>query len=313
MNFAFDIAVLRALESIRSPFLDAFFGAVTYLGHELLYMIAGIVVYWCISKKWGYYLLSVGGFGTLISQFAKIACRIPRPWVKYPGFTIVENARAAATGYSFPSGHVSGIVGTMGCWARITTKKWLRWVCIAIIVLVSFSRMYLGVHYPSDVLFSLVVGAILVCALYPFFAGSDDKPGRVFGIVGVMTALAIVYTVYLKTHPFPADTDPANYAEALKNAWSLVGSGFAMLLSLWLDHKYIHFELKAVWWAQVLKVVLGLAVLLGIKEGLKPVLNPIFGADALFTNAIRYFCVVAFAGCVWPLTFRWFARLGTKK
>lgn len=313
MNFAFDIAVLRALESIRSPFLDAFFGAVTYLGHELLYMIAGIVVYWCISKKWGYYLLSVGGFGTLISQFAKIACRIPRPWVKYPGFTIVENARAAATGYSFPSGHVSGIVGTMGCWARITTKKWLRWVCIAIIVLVSFSRMYLGVHYPSDVLFSLVVGAILVCALYPFFAGSDDKPGRVFGIVGVMTALAIVYTFYLKTHPFPADTDPANYAEALKNAWSLVGSGFAMLLSLWLDHKYIHFELKAVWWAHVLKVVLGLAVLLGIKEGLKPVLNPIFGADALFTNAIRYFFVVAFAGCVWPLTFRWFARLGTKK
>ena len=313
MNFAFDIAVLRALESIRSPFLDAFFGAVTYLGHELLYMIAGIVVYWCINKKWGYYLLSVGGFGTLISQFAKIACRIPRPWVKYPGFTIVENARAAATGYSFPSGHVSGIVGTMCCWARITTKKWLRWVCIAIIVLVSFSRMYLGVHYPSDVLFSLVVGAILVCALYPFFAGSDDKPGRVFGIVGVMTALAIVYTFYLKTHPFPADTDPANYAEALKNAWSLVGSGFAMLLSLWLDHKYIHFELKAVLWAQVLKVVLGLAVLLGIKEGLKPVLNPIFGADALFTNAIRYFFVVAFAGCVWPLTFRWFARLGTKK
>ena len=162
-------------------------------------------------------------------------------------------------------------------------------------------------------LFSLVVGAILVCALYPFFAGSDDKPGRVFGIVGVMTALAIVYTVYLKTHPFPADTDPANYAEALKNAWSLVGSGFAMLLSLWLDHKYIHFELKAVWWAQVLKVVLGLALLLGIKEGLKPVLNPIFGADALFTNAIRYFFVVAFAGGVWPLTFRWFARLGTKK
>ena len=54
MNFAFDIAVLRALEAIRTPFLDMFFGAVTYLGHELLYMLAGIIVFWGVSKKWGY-------------------------------------------------------------------------------------------------------------------------------------------------------------------------------------------------------------------------------------------------------------------
>ena len=312
MNFAYDIAVLRALEAIRTPFLDVFFGAITYLGHEMLYMVAGIVVFWCISKNWGYYLLCVGGLGTIVSQFAKIACRIPRPWVKYPDFTIVENARAAATGYSFPSGHVSGVVGTMGVWARVTTKRWLRWVCIVIIALVSFSRIYLGVHYPSDVIFSLVMGAILVFALYPFFAGSDDKPGRVYAIVAFLTALAVIYTVYLELHSFPSDTDPVNYAEAVKNAWSLVGSGFAMLLSLWLDHKYIHFELKAVWWAQVLKVAVGMGILLGIKEGLKPVLGAVFGA-AQFTNAIRYFAVVAFAGCVWPLTFRWFARLGTKK
>ena len=310
MNFAYDIAVLRALEAIRTPFLDLFFGAVTYLGHELLYMIAGIVVFWCISKKWGYYLLCVGGLGTLISQFAKIACRIPRPWVKYPDFTIVENARAAATGYSFPSGHVSGIVGTMGCWARVTTKKWLRALCVVIILLVSFSRNYLGVHYPTDVLFSLVVCTVLVFALYPCFSGRADKPGTVYIVVGVLTAAAIIYTIYLKLHAFPADTDPVNYAEAVKNAWSLVGSGLAMLLSLWIDHRYIHFDTRAVWWAQVLKVVIGLALLLGIKEGLKPLLNAVFGEEMLFTNAIRYFCVVAFAGCVWPLTFRRFARLG---
>lgn len=312
MNFAFDIAVLRALENIRTPVLDAFFGAVTYLGHELLYMLAGIIVFWCVSKKWGYYLLSVGALGTIVSQFAKIVCRIPRPWVKYPGFTIVENARAAATGYSFPSGHVSGVVGTMGVWARITAKKWLRAVCFVLILLVSFSRLYLGVHYPTDVIFSLIIGAILVFALYPFFVDSDDKPGRIFAIVAFLTVLAVFYTVFLELHSFPADTDPENYAEAVKNAWSLVGSGLAMLLSLWLDRKYIHFELDAVWWAQVLKVAVGMGILLGIKEGLKPVLGAVFGA-ALFTNAIRYFAVVAFAGCVWPLTFRWFARLGTKR
>jgi membrane-associated phospholipid phosphatase len=313
MNFPYDMQFLRVLEGLRTPFFDAFFGAVTYLGHELLYMIAGIIVFWCISKKWGYYLLCVGGISTLISQFAKIACRIPRPWVKDPSFTIVENARAAATGYSFPSGHAAGIVGTAGVWARITEKKWLRWVCIALIVLVCFSRLYLGVHFPTDVLSAVVIGALLVFGLYPLFARGDDKPNTVFILVGIQTVMALLFVLYTELHAFPADTDPVNRAEAAKNAWSLLGSGFGMLLSLWLDHKYIHFEVKAVWWAQVLKVAVGLGILLGIKEGLKPVLNPIFGADALFTNAIRYFFVVAFAGGVWPLTFRWFARLGTKK
>ena len=312
MNFAFDIAVLRALEGIRTPFLDAFFGAVTYLGHEMLYMVAGIIVFWCISKKWGYYLLSVGAFGTIFSQFAKIACRIPRPWVKYPDFTIVENARAAATGYSFPSGHVSGIVGTMGCWWRITTKRWLRAVCIFVILLVSFSRLYLGVHYPSDVIFSLVVGALLVAGMYPLFVKADSKPGTVFAAVGVLTVLALGLVLYTELHTFPVDTDPVNRAEAIKNAWSLLGSGVAMLLCLWLDRKYIHFDVKAVWWAQLLKAAVGLLILLGIKEGLKPVMGALFD-DALFTSAIRYFFVVLFAGAVWPLTFRWFARLGTKK
>ena len=77
-------------------------------------------------------------------------------------------------------------------------------------------------------------------------------------------------------------------------------------------NKYIHFDVKAVWWAQILKAAVGLGILLGIKEGLKPVMGALFG-DALFTSAIRYFFVVVFAGAVWPLTFRWFARLGKKK
>ena len=49
--------------------------------------------------------MTVGFFGTLVNQFLKLVCRVPRPWVRDPNFTIVEAARADATGYSFPSGH----------------------------------------------------------------------------------------------------------------------------------------------------------------------------------------------------------------
>ena len=85
------------LESLRTPVLDKFVAAVTHLGSETLFMAIAITVFWCISKMDGLYLLSTGFFGTLINQFLKLTCRVPRPWVRDPDFTIVEAARADAT------------------------------------------------------------------------------------------------------------------------------------------------------------------------------------------------------------------------
>ena len=61
------------------------------------------------------------------------------------------------------------------------------------------------------------------------------------------------------------------------------------------------------WWAQILKVVLGLALVLGLKAGLKPVFNAICGGHQIAT-ALRYGTIVLFAACVWPLTFPWFQK-----
>ena len=110
---------LRLLEGIRLPALDSFFGAVTYLGDEVAFMVLAFVLFWCVDKRTGYYAFLVGLFGTVANQFLKIACRIPRPWVLDPDFTIVERARAAATGYSFPSGHTQNAVGTFGAAAEL--------------------------------------------------------------------------------------------------------------------------------------------------------------------------------------------------
>ena len=104
---------LRMLESIRTPFLDSFFSIVTHLGEETFFIVIGLVFFWCINKKDGYYLLSVGFIGTILNQFLKMLFRIPRPWVQDKNFTIVESARAEATGYSFPSGHTQSAIGVL--------------------------------------------------------------------------------------------------------------------------------------------------------------------------------------------------------
>ena len=304
--------LLYALERLRTPFWDAVFSAVTHLGEETVFMAAALFVFWCVGKRQGYYLLAVGFAGTVLNQFLKLLFRIPRPWVKDPKFTIVESARADATGYSFPSGHTQNVVGTLGGIARWQKQKWLRIACIATLLLTSFSRMYLGVHTPLDVGVSFAVAVVLVFALYPIVRYAVQKPKRMYVLLGVMTAISLAFVLYANLAAFPADIDAENLAHGQKNSYSLLGALLGFCLAYGIERKYIRFETKAVWWAQILKVVLGLAVVLAVKEGLKLVFSAL-GFTWLGINAIRYFAVVLMAATVWPLTFRFFARLGKKK
>ena len=166
--------LLYALAKLRTPFLDTVLGALTNCGGEIVFMAVAIIVFWCVSKSCGYYMLTVGFVGTIVNQFLKLVFRIPRPWVKNPNFQIVESARAEATGYSFPSGHTQNVFASFGCLGRWTKRTWLRVVCAAVIVLTAFSRMYLGVHTPLDVGVSFGLGLVLVFALYPLFRDIDS-------------------------------------------------------------------------------------------------------------------------------------------
>lgn len=294
---------LYLLEKLRTPFFDGLFSALTYLGDEVVFIVLALFIYWCVDKRWGCYVLAVSFLSTLLNQFLKIMCQVPRPWVRDPAFSIVECARSGAGGYSFPSGHTANVTGTLGCWARFTKKTWLRILCIVLILLVGFSRMYLGVHYPSDVLFSLVVSGALVLAFYPLFRTAGNDAGRIRVAFAIITALALATALYTELHNWGADIDPANLHEARKNAWLLTGGGAGMLFGIWVENTHIHFSTQAPWWAQLLKLILGLALVMTIRLGLKALLP-----DALWCSALRYLCMVLFAACVWPLTFPWFAR-----
>lgn len=293
--------VLYALESIRTPWLDAVMAAITHLGEETVFMVAALVVFWCVSKRQGYYLLAVGFAGTVLNQFLKLLCRIPRPWVLDSDFTIVESARAQATGYSFPSGHTQNAIGTFGGIARFTKRKWVRVAAILVAVLVPLSRMYLGVHTPLDVGVAAVIAVVLVLALYPVLERSDSQHGVMGVTLLVMLALAVGYLLFVSLYLFPADVDAANLASGVENAWKLLGATAGMLVGWWLDVKYIHFDTRAVWYVQAIKLLGGMALILAIRAGLKAPLAAALGAGV--GGAVRYAIVVLFAAAVWPMTF----------
>ena len=293
---------LRLLESIRNPVLDALMEGITLLGDETVFLVIGLLVFWCVSKKWGYYLMGIGLIGTVLNQFLKLACRIPRPWVRDPGFTIVEGARAGADGYSFPSGHTQSAVGTFGGIAHFTRYNWMRVACWVLMVLVPFSRMYLGVHTPADVAVSFVIAAVLVFVLKPLLDRTDRDPGLLYLLLLGMALLAVLYVLYVECWPFPADVDPANYISGRENAYKRLGAVAGINLVHYLDDQFLRFETKAPPLAQGLKLVLGLLVVLAVKEGLKIPFAPLFGGHPA-GDAVRYFLVVLAAGCLWPLAF----------
>ena len=337
---------LRMLESARTPALTWFMSAITYFGSELFFLAFAVIVFWCVSKRGGYYILLVGFLGTACNQFMKIWFRIPRPWVLDPAFHVVESARAGAGGYSFPSGHTQSIVGSMACVLFLCAlgrrrsgavgknasgedtrgaddyrmdgshdrlygkRKWICAVAVALMLLVPFSRMYLGCHTPLDVGVAFAL-ALLLAVCFRDVARDDARGERALRVLLALSILVgAAYLAFVALYHFPADVDAENLAEATKNAYLLFGCFLGIILVKVLDDRYIRFQVEAVWWAQILKVVLGTAVVLAIRMGLKAPLGALLPGQV--STAVRYFLMVVFAGAVWPMTFRWFARLGQK-
>ena len=303
--------LLYALESIRTPVWNALMSAVTHLGEETVFMAAALFVFWCVGKRQGYYLLAVGFAGTVLNQFLKLLFRIPRPWVLDENFTIVESARAQATGYSFPSGHTQNAVATFGGIARFTCRKRVRSACIIAAVLVPLSRMYLGVHTPLDVGVGAITAAALVLALYPIMMRSAENPAAMGAVIAVMAALAAGYLVVVSCFPFPADVDAANLASGRENAWKLLGATLGLAAAWGLDQRFIRFDTAGAWYVQAVKLAGGLALLLGIRAALKAPLAALLGPGA--GGAVRYAVMVLFAGAVWPITFAPLRRLLEKR
>lgn len=299
--------LLYLFEKIRIPVLNEFMLLITKLGEETAFLVIGLVVFWCVNKRLGYYVMSVGFAGNIASQAMKIACRIPRPWVKNPNFTILEQAREAADGYSFPSGHTQSAVGTLGAIVRDTKKGWLRWILIIAAALVGISRMYIGVHTPEDVLVGAMISVVCIFALYPFMMGKRDRTYAV--LIGLLFT-STVYLVVLELTQFPADTDTHNLESAIKNSYTFLGCTLGLVIGYPIEKRFVKFEEKAPWQGQILKVILGLGVVLAVKEGLRSPLDALF-AGHLAARAVRYFLIVIVAEVVWPLTFRFFARFGS--
>lgn len=312
--------LLYFFESIRNPVLNAMFQFITYFGEDVLFLATVLILLWCIDKKRGYYVLICGFVASLVGQIMKLAFKIDRPWVKDPSFKPVSGAVHAANDYSFPSGHTIIVTSTWGATALGFGKKLLSVGAPVLIFLVGVSRMYLGVHTPWDVLAGWGVGIAAVLLLRPLVFRALEKDRLMWGIIFALVALAaanLAFVILTEQNGLPRNPEALQaFLDRMdgtaKNAWTFMGLAVGLIFVYWIDSRVTHFDTQAVWWAQILKVCLGLAVVLVVKSLLKTPLYALTDGHHA-ADGIRYGLITVIGGGIWPMTFPFFAKLGKKK
>lgn len=273
-GFQFEIEFLKLLENLRIGFLEKLGEYITMLGEETVFIVLAALLYFVLDKALGQRLMYVMCGNLCLNNTIKNFAKVERPFVVDPTLNAVR--KETATGYSFPSGHTQTAAGWTTVLAQKLKKPWATVVCVVIIVLVAFSRMYLGVHYPSDVVAGAVLG--VACAfLFGFlFDLKEDK-------LPVMGMTAGAYTIFAIIFLFNADPQYADF-------YKMFGFLLGYVLAYWFESRKVNFDNDVAWWKRIIRLIIGIGIAIGLKIGLKSLfaLIPSVTWTALLLDALRY-------------------------
>lgn len=293
----FDESVLMALQSMRTPALTWLFLFLTEFGDEMILIPLIAFLLWCVHKRSAVYIGISFFVGLFVNQFLKITFCIPRPFLRFENLTTATEALRGVSGFSFPSGHTAGATAVYGSIWSLTDKKWLKGLMAFLIAAVALSRMYLGVHTPSDVLTAAVVGVALV-ALVRLAANSltlNPELKKSFVIFGF--AVIAAGLVYVLVKPYPAGTEIKLKSDTMKT----LGASLGGLIGFLIEERWIRFTHPQKTLEKILVFLPGIALTIGFRILLKTPLNAAFGEMA--GSFIRYTLITLWVTALYPAIF----------
>jgi len=292
--------ILWSLEAIRTPFWNTFFELVTRLGEEMILIVVFCIIFWSINKRMGY-VMGVSFFlSSLIVQGMKIIFRIPRPWIADPNFSPVYGAVSEATGYAFPSGHTQNAAALLGSLGAQIKQNIVKFVLFSLAILVAFSRLYLGVHYLSDVVVSLLVTFAIIfftCIALPNEPASKKKELTLPLIILTCAAVVIIIIAYMYHNEIVE-------VGQLRDSSRAAGAAIGFAIGMYVERIYIRFSTKTKSIPyQIIKIFIGIVGVLVFQEGLR------FLGSGLIGDSVRYFLIVTWIITIYPLIIKKFFQL----
>jgi len=247
------IDLIIAIQKVHGPVLDNIFRAVTFLGEADFYQLLLPLIFWCVDYRLGVRLAILVLFSSYINIGLKDLFQQPRPFDINPSVQLSD-----VEGYGLPSAHAQ--TSTL-FWAGIAIrvhKMWFSVAAIGLIVVIGFSRIYLGVHFPTDVLAGWLIGGALLCLDVVLEPGISRRLAQLSLRFQVLLAL-VVPLLLLLVHP----VDHTAYFTGI-----LTG----MALGLALAHRYIPWGVRGPWWQRAFRFLIGSAVIFAFQLGLNEVL-----------------------------------------
>ncbi|MBR1603819.1 MAG: phosphatase PAP2 family protein [Synergistaceae bacterium] len=251
-----DIEYLLFLQDFRNSIQDAWTPFLEWFSmfSTNYILLFPAFIYWCIDKRKGLFVFAAWKISVTINALVKLTCCIYRPWVRDPRILPAGDAIRTATGYSFPSGHTMMAAPIYGGLALLSLKaaalKALRFAMCALwllaVLTTAFSRNYLGVHTPQDVIVGILLGFVSIYIAVKIFKYLDTHPERenLFLILGFLFALLTL--IYVTYKPYPMDyvdgkllVDPAKMQ---RDSWRDAGGLIAFVIIYWLEKTFIKFK-----------------------------------------------------------------------
>lgn len=263
-----DIEYLLWLQELRGGALDTFLLKVTdFIASPVMYVFIA-VVYWCFNKRAALFLAMNLSFGSLVNQTLKNTFCIYRPWVKNPEVIPLEEAKESATGYSFPSGHTQIAASefmSIAVWQK--KHKWIVAFCVFMTLLIMFTRNYLGVHTPQDVIVSLLIALIVIYLnnkLLNWIEKGKNRDLTVFAVGIAIVSLSLAYTT-LKPYPVDFSADGVLLVDPKKmivDCYMAAGCVFGFLVGWILERRFIGFTTKVSKQTLIVRAIVGSLILL---------------------------------------------------
>lgn len=276
-----ELDIIRAIQNISNEFIDTIFKIITFIGDQYVFIGIAILIYWFIDKKKGFKLVFVFLLSTAVTSVVKTIVKRPRPFEKDPTVLIGEKTH----GYSFPSGHSQAIAVESSFLISEYGKKkpWLKYLMLTLLILVPFSRVYLGQHYITDVIAGVLLGiGMFILGSYLFDKMKDQE--HIYGLI--LGAVFLVTLISLSFFNLSYDT----YKDLYVGCSGFIGFS----VGYYLEKKYIGFNVKNNTLKNIaLKLLIGLTGVVLIQFGLKAVLPK----GDLLIDGFRYLLLGLYATC----------------